>query len=483
MVNYDKSTTVQYYIPDTTYDDMLNATGGTPTAVVAAKTFPANPTLDELPDLEPQRNDEEVRTAGQGLEVDAIHKKGWEDGAGSKRATCIFGLHIPDSFDKTVIGDISGDVAEIFTVTCLAKASCSASTYFCFDLIDADADYPDLFYYVWLNVGGSDADPAVTGRTAIEADISGATTDTDVALIIKNLIDALTDAGAAVGAGDEDHIITVTNGTAGAVIDARDGLDGTTGVTGFTVAVTTQGVTTKTITEGTTFPNVAYHNEHEASGIPIRRDMLGVTQNEYLWEIESGGVIEEERTYQIAHSVAGSDLGRPIGPDGLAWTSTEHPFERVKTNFTWGDLTFTFKYNSVAIGCTITAVHIRKTWTVDYKREGGSNWSNARYLTKREYEITMTVRPTATTLYDIQRLHVSGYAGDITLTVKAQRGSDTNDYIQWAFTKLRLLPFDLKTPSPEDYTEEYEITLRNAPNNVCTVTIKDELSKRYYGVA
>lgn len=476
---YDREHSRPEYCPKVTNDTFLNEAihgDGTPIALVASVLatvlVPGNPAIENLPILHPERNDEEVRNQGDALGVGEVYDLGWSDGSASKMSKCIFGLHIKDTQGKVLAAAITGNVAEISTVTCIADVASSLnSTYFFLDGIDADVNNPVVKYAVWIDVNNAGAAPSITGRTNVEVDIAIAASASTVATAVAAAIDALDDFGAAA----VDTVVTITNGTAGAVDDVSD-----VG-TGFTFAVTTDGVTTKVISESTTLPNVGFHNEKEKSSEDIRVDVLGITQLEYIWSCESGGLLEEERNYLTAWYVAGSDLARPRGPDGLPWTSAQHPYSRYKKNFNWGDLTFTFEYNDTAIECKKQSIDIKSAIEVDYKRDDGASYSNDREIKSRDYEITMTVRPTGTDLRDISLLHYSAYAGDITLIVKAQRGADTNDYIQWAFTKLRLLPIPQDIPI-EPYYEEVDIILHAAPGNATTVTIKGYLSQQYYGV-
>lgn len=474
---YDREHSYESYCPALTNDTFLNeavAGDGTPVALTAVAMVPSNPALENIPMLEPTRNDEEKRAQGDGLGVGEVYDLGFSDGAGTKTSACIFGLHIKDTLGKVTASGITGNVAEISTVTCIASDGSNLSgKYFEFDVVDADGNNPLIKYYCWIDINNGSADPSVTGRTGVEVDIAaGAVAASAVATAVANAINALDDCGAAA----VDTVVTITNGTAGAVDDAHD-VD-----TGFTIAVTTDGVTTKTISESTTLPFIGFHDEKEKSSENIRSDYVGATQIEYTWRCEEEGKVEEERNYIVARDISGSDLARPRGPDGTTWASSQHPFTKYKNNFKWGDLTFTFQYNSVDVECKITSIAIKVILDVDYKRDGGSNYSNGREIKARDYEIQMTVRPTGTDLRDISRLHYLSYAGAITLTVKAQRGDDTNDYIQWAFTSLRLLPIP-QDIIVEPYYEEFDIMLHAAPGNTTTCTIKGYLSQQYYGVA
>jgi len=477
---YDRQSSPTTYCPKTANDNFLNqAVDGTPpsvaliASVLATVLVPENPGIDDLPMLQPERNDEEVRQQGDGLGVGEVYDLGWSDGAASRPSKCIFGLHIKDTLGKILAAGITGNVAEIYTVTTIADvAGALDGLYFEFDGVDADGDKPIVKYYCWMNVdaGGNDPGP-ITGRTAVPIAVTSNDTANTIATAIAAAIDALDDFGAAAVAA----VVTITNATVGAVDNCHD-VD-----TGFTFATTIDGVSTKVISESTTLPNPGLHNEMEKTGEDIRVDVFGITQLEYTWSCEDGGMLEEERNYLTAWFGAGSDLARPRGPDGLAWTSNQHPYSRYKKNFNWGDLTFTFEYNGVAVECKITSISIKASIEVDYKRDDGSSYSNGREIKARDYEITMTVRPTGTDLRDISNLHYSAYAGDLTLNVDAQRGADTNDSITWDFTKLRLLPIPQDIPVGNFY-EEFDIVMHAAPANVTTCTIVGYLSQQYYGV-
>lgn len=118
------------------------------------------------------------------------------------------------------------DKAEITTITCVAKASCVAESSFHFWVDDGAGCQTE--YYCWMNVSGTDSDPSESG-TAIECNISGATTATDVAEVIDGLIDALDN----VGAANVAAVLTITNDNNGNVTDCCDGDI----ATGFTIAI------------------------------------------------------------------------------------------------------------------------------------------------------------------------------------------------------------------------------------------------------
>ena len=121
-----------------------------------------------------------------------------------------------------------GALPEISTVQCIAAASITTGWYFTYSSGHVD-------YYVWMdkNGDGSTDDPGPIGtRTGVACNISGATTADDVALIVKNALDALAITTATV----VTDTITINNNANGAVEDTAD-VDTT-----FTFATTQQGV-------------------------------------------------------------------------------------------------------------------------------------------------------------------------------------------------------------------------------------------------
>jgi len=489
MSVYNRKHSFEEYCPKVENDTFLNeavAGDGTPNELIAlidasgyCPLVPGNPAIENLPIVHPERNDEEVRQDGAGLGVSEVYDLGWSDGAASKMSKCIFGLHIKDTLGKILAAGITGTVAEVSTVLLVADVAKSLQNkYFRFDVVDADGDNPLIKYHVWFNVGGLGVDPNPDGSTAIVVAITENDTAATIAGLTATAIDAQDDCTCpAPGAAT----ITITNDTLGAVDNTHD-VDA-----GVTCTTTVDGVTKKVISESTTLPNIAFHDEKEATGEDIRIDILGVTQLEYIWSCEEKGKLEEERGYLVAWFMDNEtntvlDLAKPRGPDGTQWL-TQHPFSKYKKNLEWGSFKdrITFKYNGDDVECKITSISIKASIEVDYKRDDGSSYSNAREIKARNYEITMTIRPTGSMLRSINKLHYSAYAGAITLTAKAQRGDDTNDYQQWDFTKLRLLPIpqDLLI---EPYYEEFDIVLHAAPANVTEVEILGYLSQQYYGV-
>lgn len=121
-------------------------------------------------------------------------------------------------------------VAEVTSVTCIADTASSLNSdyFYLYSATNATA------YYVWYNVGAAGVDPAIPGKTAIPVSVAANASAATVATATKLAIDALAD----FVAGVVGPVVTVTNAATGIATNASD-----TGLTGFTISVTTQGVT------------------------------------------------------------------------------------------------------------------------------------------------------------------------------------------------------------------------------------------------
>jgi hypothetical protein len=121
-------------------------------------------------------------------------------------------------------------VAEVTTITCEADDTDSLDGLYFF------LNTPTTSYYVWINTsGGAETDPALEGKTAIEASVTTDDTAESVATAIKTAITAVT----GFTATDATGVVTVTNDAVGGVEAARDPNNGS--ATGFTFEVTTSG--------------------------------------------------------------------------------------------------------------------------------------------------------------------------------------------------------------------------------------------------
>ena len=105
---------------------------------------------------------------------------------------------------------------EVTTVVCETQANIDAQEYFL--LYGMGSDFEENSYHVWFNKGGSDADPAPSGSTGIECNISGATSASDVGAIVVTQVGGNADFGASNNSGT----VTITNAVRGSVTDASN---------------------------------------------------------------------------------------------------------------------------------------------------------------------------------------------------------------------------------------------------------------------
>jgi len=135
---------------------------------------------------------------------------------------------LPFAVDGTSTG-----VKEVSTIQTVADVSSSLnSKYF---VINTALDA--LSYYVWINVATAGVDPAVAGKTGVPIAVSANASADTIAAAIQVALDALPGFVATV----VTDTVTVTNASDGAATDLANGAGGAT--TGFTLAVTTAGVT------------------------------------------------------------------------------------------------------------------------------------------------------------------------------------------------------------------------------------------------
>jgi hypothetical protein len=122
---------------------------------------------------------------------------------------------VPSSRVITTNSSNDINVGERFTVTVLAYASISDSEYFTFDT-------PTNSFGVWFNATGTGTPPVgadLLGRQMLEVDISGLTTDENVATTIATVLNVISDVTIELS-GDE---VTITNRDGGDVLNASQG--------------------------------------------------------------------------------------------------------------------------------------------------------------------------------------------------------------------------------------------------------------------
>ena len=125
-------------------------------------------------------------------------------------------------------GTLATAVAEVSTIVTTADVSKSLQNKYFYLNSANDA----IEYYVWLNVNSEGADPLIAGKTAIPVSIATNATAAAVATAIASAIDAL----AGFVSSASSSTVTVTNAATGGTTDLSDGNSG------FTLAVTTQGL-------------------------------------------------------------------------------------------------------------------------------------------------------------------------------------------------------------------------------------------------
>ncbi len=127
-------------------------------------------------------------------------------------------------------GTTSAGVAEVSTVVCTADVSGSLnSKYF---LVNTATDA--IQYYVWLNVNSLGVDPAISGKTGVEVAVATSASANTIATAVAAALDAL----AGFVSTASTATVTITNAVVGSTTDIA------AGNSGFTVAVTTQGMPT-----------------------------------------------------------------------------------------------------------------------------------------------------------------------------------------------------------------------------------------------
>jgi len=206
--------------------------------------------------------------------------------------------------------------------------SAAGGKYFLVNGIDASGEE---HFVVWLDEGVTGA-PTIAGIAAdhiLAADVSGAVDkDNPTAAEQSAAVHAIMDADAAFGTVDGTGSVTITNASAGAVRDPRDsGVD----PMGITVAITTQGTSTHTVTENTGWelPSFTFHIEQRntAGGEDIIIDLFGCVISEYELSVDYGDkIVKESVTIKTVNFATGARL-----------TNAPNYVELIDPH-TWGDL-------------------------------------------------------------------------------------------------------------------------------------------------
>lgn len=481
MTKFERQDADVFLCPSNPQETFNNDTGGVIQALTAAQVLPFSLVTEEFPVIKPKRQDEEAVGVGEGRNPSGILEKQYEIGAGTIPSKCIFGLMIPK---------IGGDVtpthmaAEVTTVTCVADVDDNLDeTYFEFDVMLTDGTIKKYFIWIDLDDDGAAPTPAPvcygTARTAVKT--TGLATNDSAIVIATEIcskINALTDVTAVETTFPE---FTITNDKNGAVDDTHDGHL----PTGFTFVTSTNGRTKIEIEfdedtiEG---QNYGFHVQRILSGQNRIIDMFGVTIGVYEMTCEEGGVAEENVDFTIASfKAAGADIPKMRGPDGILWTKKNSPFPGAKKNFGWHSFNknFTFTMSGALLG-TKRAFSVRIENELHHNYDGGGEFASAVDFGLRHIEIGLDMKVQDLTIFQLADQHPNDYGGDIACVIKGIRGADTNDYIEWNFTKLRMMPIDEKIAAPADWVERYDLIMKLAPGCVAKCTIEGYLSFEYY---
>jgi len=480
MTKFERQDADVFLCPSNPQETFNNDTGGVIQSLTAAQVLPFSLVTEEFPVIKPKRQDEEAVGVGEGRNPSGILEKQYEIGAGTIPSKTIFGLMIPK---------IGGDVtpthmaAEVTTITAVADVGSNLNnTYFEFDVMLAAGTIKK--YFAWMNVGGAGVEPTPApvaygdARTPCPVAFAADATAVTVATAIKTAIDLLDDVTAAETTYPE---FTITNDQLGAVDDAHDGADPTE----FNFVTSTNGRTKieivfhETTIEG---QNFGFHMQRMLTGQDRIMDVFGVTIGTYEMTCEEGGVAEENVDFTVASfKVSATDIPKMRGPDGVLWTKKNSPYPGAKKNFGWHSFNknFTFTMSGALLG-TKSGFSVRIENELHHNYDGGGEFASGVDFGLRHVEIGIDAKVMDKTIFELADQHVNDYAGDIACVIKGIRGADTNDYIEWNFTKLRMLPIDEKIAAPAEWVEKYPLKLKLAPNCVAKATIEGYLSFEYY---
>jgi len=357
--------------------------------------------------------------------------------------------------------------AEVTTVECVTKALCVENSTFHFWVVDAAGAVTE--YYVWINKG-TGADPTESG-TAIEADISGATTAIDVAEVIDNLIDAKANVGAE-NAGTAT--ITITNAQNGAVEDccSSEGTD-----TGFTIIITTQGTSTHAITLLTTSQtpiSLALHLEKELTTEDLRYDFFGFMPD--YWRVFCG----DDSARWKARQVLGAKFACSDGTAG----DVAEPTKQALSIYEWNDLKhasglFQFQYNTddlefKAHGFDFTFRRTKPLWGV----KNSSGFPSEAFISGAYIDLYVDGYVEGNNIRTIMATKPEDYAGALDVDIKFYKSATREFYIN--LDNLYLVP-DKDILNEKSWYEKK--TLHFIPldhTTACAITPKDSLDKTYY---
>ena len=507
MGKYNKSSADFFLIPYMPQANFLNSLVTVIQAFAFRDCLPYALVKDDLHVILPEREDERTSGVGEGMNDAVVLESQFKVGAGS----------IPNvAFEFLMIPRIGGDVtmthqvAEIWTVTAVVKESITASSYFNFDVIDANHDH--FQYQLWFDVSGGDPAPTaedcydpVDGtedginkittqgkRDLIEADISGAADADAVAVIIAALINGKAD----VGSGSVAALVTSTNAQLGCVMDAHDINSG------LVITVTTQGRDKIQID----FPpdpddienqDYGFHYQNDNGAKDIMYEITGVTVAEHTLEVESGegdsGSMKEDISYMTAATKesygALTMLDKMRSYYGGDWNKKLSPFGNKFRNHGWHTCNQNqyLKLNTVELDLAWYGwkVVIENDLSHDY--DGAAEYASAVNFNGRGCTITLDVQPETYELYELSRKHVIDYGGAglahaLEVQLKSIRpGTGDAVFVQFDCDKTIILPFEIKV-NADGTPEQYQHELVPAPDAAFSYIIQTYIPNYAFGL-
>ena len=476
MTKYERQDADVFICPSNPLETFNN----TDTNYTAAQVLPYSLVTDEFPVIKPKRQDEEARGVGEGRNPTVLLEKPFEIGAGTIPNKTIFGLMIPKIGGAVVV---THTAAEVSTVTCVADVSGSLNdTYFEFDVMLAAGTLKK--YFVWFNINAAGVEPTPapvaygTARTAaVVAEATNATANA-IAAAVKLVIDALDDVTCTVASA----VLTITNDEIGAVDDSHDGAGDPCGFT-FVTATNGRSKIVNTFDANTIDgQNFGFHVQRILAGQDRIIDLFGVSIGAYEMSCEEGGIAEEDIDYTIgAFKTSATDIAKMYSPDGSLWNKGKSAFPSAKKNYGWHSFNENFTLTSGgALLITKRAFSIRIENELSHNYDGGGDFASGVDFSLRNIEIGIEGKVKDVTIFQLADQHPDDYTSPIILQIKGIRGSDTNDYIMWDFSTLRLLPVDEVIAAPTEWNEKYDLKFKPAPGCVSKCTIEGYLSYEYY---